>query len=309
MKFSCVVCTAGRLEAVRRCLASIEAQTHPVDELILVYGGNAPTLRDALAVLSPRARLIWWPSPEPGCCHNFNIGLASAANEWTAIVDDDAHLPPDWFAAMAGAIARGAADTAIFTTKLIERDIAKAERVATGYDRDSYLCTFVEGASVYRRPALAQVGFFEPKLICYGVCRHVAANLLNAGWRVRYLPGILTHHDKDYGYRPSGFSVSCHVRNWLLYVLRYYSLKNMVLLAWDMAARCFRRHCPEDVATIDVSAHRLSHFGASVRQTRYGWLHVLAGVGLAVAAAPWALARRRVCRHPDFKTFFGRVQT
>jgi len=308
MKITCVVCTASRPEAVRRCLESIRGQTLPADEVLVVYGGPDRAVRDALAAMAPEARLIWWPEPPFGCCHNFSMGLASARNEWAAIIDDDAQLPPDWIESMARAVRAEPPGTAIFTTKFIERDIAPLESQAAGYDRESYLCSFVEGASLYRREAMASVGFFDPRLVCYGVCRHVAADLLNAGWRVKYLPQVRTFHDKDYGYRPSGFSISCHVRNWVLYVARFYSVKSLFLTAWDILGKRFRRQKPETLGTIDVSAHRLGHFGQSIRETPRGWLHVLAGLGMAAWNLPWALRKRKVCRHPDFKTFFGRTQ-
>jgi GT2 family glycosyltransferase len=308
MKISCVVCTASRPDAVSRCLESIRAQTLPAGEVIIVYGGPDKTMRDELAAMAPEARLIWWPNPPFGCCHNFSMGLASAVNEWAAIIDDDAHLPPDWLESLARAVEAEPPGTAIFTTKFIERDIAALERESAGYDQEGYLCSFVEGASLYRREAMAAIGFFDPKLVCYAVCRHVSAQLLNRGFRIKYLPSVRTFHDKDYGYRPSGFSISCHVRNWALYVVRFYSVKSMLLTAWDILGKRFRKQRPQDVSSIDVSSHRLGHFGKSIRETPRGWLHVLAGVCLAVWNLPWALKHRRVCRHPDFKTFFGRTQ-
>lgn len=308
MKFSVVVCTANRIDACKRCVESLLSQSLPPDEVVVVYGNDDMEYYKALCSLGQDVRVVWWPAPPAGCCHNFNIGLASAKNEWVAIIDDDAWIPGDWLAAMAGEIAAEPSSTAIYTTKFIERNMDDLETGAAGYEQAGYIGTFVEGASMYYKPAVAEAGFFDPHLVCYGVCRHVAAELMNRGYRIKYVPHICTWHDKEYGFRPSGFSISCHIRNWIIYIVRYYSIQNIILTVLDILRSKSAKAEKEDIKTIDVSWHRLGRFRQSISGARFGTWHMLAGVLRGIANIPWAVKRRKVCRHPDFRTFFGRTQ-
>lgn len=86
-----VVCTHGRPNDLRRCLASIALLDDPV-EAIVVDSASDPPCADV--VVPFRARYI--REDEPGLSIARNTALRAASCGLVAFVDDDTELEPDW---------------------------------------------------------------------------------------------------------------------------------------------------------------------------------------------------------------------
>jgi GT2 family glycosyltransferase len=93
---SVVICVydAARWDAIRRAVASLEAQTHPVDEVIVVVDHNpdlfvrvADEIEGVIAIQNDNER---------GLSGARNSGAAVARGEFVAFLDDDAAAAPDW---------------------------------------------------------------------------------------------------------------------------------------------------------------------------------------------------------------------
>src|SRR5690606_28803490 len=56
------------------------------------------------------------------------------------------------------------------------------------------LFSFLAGASMVRRDAYLAAGGFEPRLHIGGEEELLAADLLTAGWKLRYIPELTVHH-------------------------------------------------------------------------------------------------------------------
>lgn len=86
-------------------LATIEAQSHPPAEIIIVDGGStdrtAALLRDA-SEKDRRIRVIEAGPASPG--RGRNIGIAAASNEWIALTDAGIRLETDWLERLAAAV-------------------------------------------------------------------------------------------------------------------------------------------------------------------------------------------------------------
>src|SRR5918993_240618 len=88
-------------------LASIVAQTQPVDEVIFVDSGSSDRtvalLRNA-AVGNTPIRVIESGPGSPG--KGRNIGIAAATNQWVALTDAGIKLDPRWVEELADVVLR-----------------------------------------------------------------------------------------------------------------------------------------------------------------------------------------------------------
>jgi GT2 family glycosyltransferase len=90
---SVVICTRGRPEMLKACLASLAAQARPPGEIIVI--DNCAS-RSAEAVAAGRAGVTYLHEPRPGLSRARNAGVAAARGELVAFTDDDVGLPPNW---------------------------------------------------------------------------------------------------------------------------------------------------------------------------------------------------------------------
>jgi GT2 family glycosyltransferase len=90
---SVVVCTHDRHDDLRRCLRAIADLNDPVDVIVVDSGPSLPAAA-IVDELLPGARYVC--EPEPGLSRARNRGVAEAACELVAFVDDDAAPAPDW---------------------------------------------------------------------------------------------------------------------------------------------------------------------------------------------------------------------
>jgi GT2 family glycosyltransferase len=60
------------------------------------------------------------------------------------------------------------------------------------------IVSFLEGASIVRRAAFLRVGGFDERLGIGGPEEHLAADLLAAGWELRYVPSVRARHVPDH---------------------------------------------------------------------------------------------------------------
>jgi GT2 family glycosyltransferase len=76
------------------------------------------------------------------------------------------------------------------------------------------ILSFLEGASIVRREAFTEVGGFDPRFAVGGPEEHLAADLLSAGWELRYVPDVRSHHLPDHS-EPSPAGRRLGLRNTL----------------------------------------------------------------------------------------------
>ncbi len=102
---SVVVCTRNRLESLCACLASLEKQTAPTIEIVVVDSSDVPlffvsTFRDhfPLGTSSGIARV--YRHCRPGLTHQRNIGAQIARGDVVHFLDDDVILEPNYIKEM-----------------------------------------------------------------------------------------------------------------------------------------------------------------------------------------------------------------
>lgn len=104
---SIVICTDGRVEALATLHAVLPRQTHPAFEVVYVVGptedGSWPLVR-SWAAASPGIKAL--RAPERNLSLSRNLGVAAAAGELVAFLDDDALPEPEWLLNLAAAFER-----------------------------------------------------------------------------------------------------------------------------------------------------------------------------------------------------------
>lgn len=97
-----VICTRGRGDALRGCLASLQDMRTAGLDFVIV--DNAPTddltARAFAAVVSEDDRFRYVVEPRPGLSCARNRGLAEATGEVIAFADDDVRVDPGWATAL-----------------------------------------------------------------------------------------------------------------------------------------------------------------------------------------------------------------
>jgi len=99
---SVVVPTFRRPEGLKAAVASLIAQSHQPDELVIIdnspEGSARQTAQNARAVA--RFDVVYVHEPSPGVANARNAGLAAAKGRYIAFLDDDEIATPLWLAAL-----------------------------------------------------------------------------------------------------------------------------------------------------------------------------------------------------------------
>ena len=104
---SVVVMTFNRPDALRRCLASLAAQTlDPGTFEVVVVDVSSPPVDAVLEDFREAVRLTHHPAPNLGVAANRNVGAGVALGEVLAFLDDDCIASPTWLAQLVEAVRR-----------------------------------------------------------------------------------------------------------------------------------------------------------------------------------------------------------
>ena len=170
-RLSIIIVSRHRPDHLAQCLRALEAQDHPDFELILVADPGSVALRPDLAL----KRTAF---DEANISAARNLGLAQAAGEVVAFIDDDALALPHWARVLAAPFADPRVMAATGFTRGADgmRWQAQAERIgADGLTRpflqtgpalfasdfDTPISTIGTNCA-FRRAALAKIGGFDP---------------------------------------------------------------------------------------------------------------------------------------------------
>jgi GT2 family glycosyltransferase len=120
LKVTVAVCNYNGAEHLPPCLAALAAQTHAIDELLVVDNASTDASEALVRERFPAAR--WVPmGRNDGPCPARNRALELARNEWVLLVDNDAVLAPDVLEKLVAA-ARARADAALVQPRSVFAD-------------------------------------------------------------------------------------------------------------------------------------------------------------------------------------------
>jgi O-antigen biosynthesis protein len=214
-----VIATRDRPDLLRPCLDSVLASEYPDYEVIVV--DNAPERGGTAALLAQRygheARARILAEPRPGAGRARASGLAAAAGEIVAFVDDDVVVDRLWLSAIAGAFT--ATDrVAAVTTLILARELETPAQLwleqfggfgkgfrRRVFDLDEHRPpdalypyspgVYGSGASMaFRTEVLRQLGGFDPRLTFGGEDLDLFLKIVLAGHRLVYEPTAIAWH-------------------------------------------------------------------------------------------------------------------
>jgi O-antigen biosynthesis protein len=107
---SVVICTRGRPEQIKKCLNRLTRQKYPRYEVVVV--DNAPASDALRGVVDSQAgaegaEFRYCVEPRPGLSWARNAGIAAAASDVIAFLDDDEEPDEHWLAGIAEGFAAG----------------------------------------------------------------------------------------------------------------------------------------------------------------------------------------------------------
>lgn len=241
---SIVINTWNRGHLLPVTLASLRHLDYPDFEVIVV---NGPSTDDTMQVLDRwRGDVRVGHCPEANLSMSRNIGIAMAAGEFVAFIDDDAVPEPEWLSQAIAAFNDpdvAAAGGRVFdhTGYDFQYEYAMADRLGNGYwtQREpapnhcfpySFKFLYLQGTNtVFRRVALLEVGGFDEEFAYYLDETDVCLRLTDAGHVICQLPNAYVHHK----YAPS------RIRSRQVAKYRYPVLKSKVYFS-HRHATCYR---------------------------------------------------------------------
>lgn len=206
---SIIISTDGRCQALRNTLRSLDYLDYPNFEVCVVAG---PTDNGTHALLDSYAgRIKRADCPERNLSRSRNLGIALAASEILAFIDDDAVPEPDWLRELVA----GYDDPRVAATGGIVFDHTglKPQYLYTTANRlgnadweldapnpelnrplsDSF--PYLQGTNTsFRRGQLIAIGGFDEEIEFYLDETDVCCRLVDAGYLIRQLPNAPVHH-------------------------------------------------------------------------------------------------------------------
>ncbi|MFM2124507.1 MAG: hypothetical protein RL328_958 [Acidobacteriota bacterium] len=213
-----VVVNWNRRDLLRSCLESLAHQTHPSFEVVVVDNGSndgSVEMVRGITEYYPKPLVIIQNQENRGFCAANNQGFAGAANEFIALLNNDAEADPGWLAAMESAM-RSAPDVGMVASKIrVWEDPQRIDKVGhliypdgqnrgrgTGQlDRGQFdqveEVLWPDGcACLYRRAMLDEIGGFDEDFFAYADDAELGLRARWAGWKCLYTPHAEVRHHR-----------------------------------------------------------------------------------------------------------------
>jgi GT2 family glycosyltransferase len=232
-----------------RCLASVDAQTLPFAEVIVVDNGSTDGSLDYLAAEHPGVRVVELRE-NTGFAHAANRGIEAAGAEAVALLNTDVELEPAWHERMLAALDAhpGAASVACKMTDLDDPeriydagDFLRRDGVAeqrgrfgrdSGYDTPGEAFSACAGAALYRRAAVLDAGGFDERYFAYLEDVELGLRLRLAGHACRYEPALARHAGSGSAAALADGPLALVERNTLLLVARHFPARWLPYVAY-----------------------------------------------------------------------------
>jgi O-antigen biosynthesis protein len=204
---SIVVVSRGRPDALARCLTGLSQLLYPLFEIIVVAD---PAGVAACGPWSGRIKIA--PFDEPNISAARNLGIAQAAGDVVAFIDDDAVPEPTWLAQLTAPFALPEVTAAGgrvlgrngISAQWPDRDIRAdaTSHILTLDPANPTLLTGQPGRGIktegtnmaFRRAPLAAIGGFDPAYRFYLDESDLNLRLAATGATTAVVPGAVVHH-------------------------------------------------------------------------------------------------------------------
>jgi GT2 family glycosyltransferase len=296
-----VVSTWNKRDDVRANLDGLRSQTLPFAEIVVVDNASSDGTAKMIAAEFPEVRLVVMPHSAYGACETFNIGFATSQTEYTAILDDDIVMPPDWLEKSTRRLHAEPPTTAIVSTQVIEPQMPQSYKDSPLVNTERYMSTFRGCASLARADALRKARYYDERLFIYGNERDLTCRLLNLGYRVLQFPGAGVFHKTPFGIKMGKRSLYYHARNAWLSMLKYAPASDLLRMPWLVFSNVVLRGSAKEAEGTVTDAVGTIGIGRSLRETPGAWLVVTKAAFSVLYNVPYCLKHREPVRAPDFE--------
>jgi GT2 family glycosyltransferase len=197
------------------CLASLEKQTWPHLEFIIVDNGSKDASAELIRQWSqrvPNAQAIFL-TRNTGFCEANNVGFAKARGEWIALLNNDASVEPNWIEELVRC-GDGAAKIGMLGSKILfvepegvidktghliywdgqNRGRGTMETDTGQYERDEEILWPDACAALYHRKVFEETGGFDESFFAFGDDADLGMRARLLGWKAWYVPKAVVHH-------------------------------------------------------------------------------------------------------------------
>lgn len=203
LRLSVVVVSAGRPDALRRCLLGLSQQAVAGCEVVVVADAEGQA---AVRNLPVSGALKLLPQGQPNISAARNVGIGAAFGDIIAFIDDDAVPEPSWSQAVLAAFVDP--DLAAITGPVLGRngislqwgplavnDLAQDIPIEPNMPiRDGFTRKLQGTNMAFRRDALAQIGGFDEAMHFYLDDTDMALRLGRATLKTAWVKGAVVHH-------------------------------------------------------------------------------------------------------------------
>lgn len=304
---SAVVVSHNGGDRVLRCLAALERQTHPLDEILVVDNASSDATLARIAAGHPRARVLALPDNRgPGAARN--LGLSAASSELVLWVDHDIYLAPEAVERMLAARAKMPAELVLPRIRLDpEREVVQCDGGAPhvvgtlvlrngfrpleriGPSGPAYVDAAPSGCMLVERKAIEAAGGFDESFFFYLEDLEFSLRLRLFGLRILCEPAAEAFHD-----RGSGSALAYRGRGTYPRERAYLLMRNRLrVVATHFAGRTILALAPT-LFVYEAASLALSLLHGWVGAWLEAWRWLLAHRREIRARRRWVQARRRV---------------
>jgi glycosyltransferase involved in cell wall biosynthesis/GT2 family glycosyltransferase len=256
-RVSVVINTYNRAWWLDRCLRELARQSYRDFEVVVVNGPSSDDTSEVLARHRDGITIVRTASHVLSVSRN--LGIAAAAGDLIAFIDDDAVPDPRWLENLAGAfhdpevaaaggwVYRMNGRDVEFANGVIDRQgFVEWNRAAPGRCRtwtEGRLNTVSGNNCIFRRAALEQIGGFDERIEYYHDEADVVMRLAAAGYHVVHRPhAVVFHEAARSSNRASRYSLNWYavVKNTLYCALKNYTGARRARFALGVARRVAR---------------------------------------------------------------------
>jgi hypothetical protein len=207
---SIVIPTWNRRDLVAECLASLQRQTHPAREIIVVDDGSTDDTCAFLSKEYPDVRVVRLET-NSGFCVAVNAGIRAATGDLIMLLNNDVTLAPDCLEKLL--LASETSNAALFAPLVLFRDEpdvvysagdrqhvnGRPESIGFRCKRDTFellvrIFGVSGGAGLYRREVFERVGLLEERFVAYFEDSDLNFRARLAGFDAQLVPDAVAYH-------------------------------------------------------------------------------------------------------------------
>lgn len=223
-KVSAIIPNWNRKNDLREALLAIQAQTYPVEEIIVMDNNSSDGAPEMVAAEFPEVLLI--RSPHNYFIKSLNVGARTAGGDIVLHQDNDGVLAPDAVERMVRVFASDARIAVVHSRNLYYdsgevfdpmRWFKPEEHTSEGvFDVPS----FHGNGAMMRKDVLEEVGYLEPEIHLYE--RALTAKIVDRGYRVVYHPASVIRHKISKEVRNPGHRLYVNMTGGWWFLARFY---------------------------------------------------------------------------------------